>query len=294
MKTTLLRSMAFFCAVTATLLPLPTSAALTTPAAEKMKAEDVLAKHLESIGPATALSDEKSRVIVGTARAAFRARNTSGSIEGRTVVASIKRKVLLGMAFTAPNYPGEKFGFDAKKLTIGYLRPGIRSTLGNFIEQHSDIVKEGLMGGTLTTAWPLLNIQERGGKLEYSGTDKVNDQLAHKLVYSPKKGSELKITLYFDAKSFEHVKTQYERVISTRLSAGGIDSQARQQETRYKLTENFSGYKKEGDLNLPHQYTLQLEVTKTNGSSTEKWETEFTDFHFNEAIDEAGFNVEAN
>ena len=294
MKTTLLRSMAFFCALTATLLSLPTSAALTTTAADKMKADDVLAKHLESIGPVTARSDQKSRVIVGTARATFRARNTSGAIDGRTVLASINRKVMLGMGFSAPNYPGEKFGFDAKKLTIGYLRPGIRSTLGNFIEQHSDIFKEGLMGGTLTTAWPLLNLQERGAKLEYSGTDKVADQLAHKLEYSPKKGSELKIILYFDAKSFEHVKTQYERVISTRLSAGGIDSQARQMETRYKLTENFSGYKKEGDLNLPHQYTLQLEVTKTNGSSMEKWETELTEFLFNQAIDEAGFNVEAN
>ena len=294
MKITLLRSMAFFCALTAILLPLPTSAALTTPAAQKMKAEDVLAKHLESIGPATARADEKSRVIVGTARATFRARNTSGAIDGRTVVASIDRKVLLGMGFTAPTYPGEKFGFDAKKLTIGYIRPGIRSTLGNFIEQHSDIFKEGLMGGTLTTAWPLLNLQERGGKLEYSGTDKVNDKLAHKLVYSPKRGSELKITLYFDAESFEHVKTQYDRVISTRLSAGGIDSQARQMETRYKLTETFSGYKKEGDLNLPHHYLLQLETTKTSGSSLDKWETELTEFHFNQAIDEAGFNVEAN
>jgi hypothetical protein len=78
------------------------------------------------------------------------------------------------------------------------------------------------------------------------------------------------------------------------LAGGGIDNQARQQETRYKLTENFSGYKKEGELNLPHSYTLQLEITHTSGSSLDKWETELTEFLFNQDIDEKGFDVETN
>jgi outer membrane lipoprotein-sorting protein len=263
-------------------------------AVEKMKAEDVVAKHLESIGSAAARSAARSRVVVGTTRATFRARNSSGAIDGRAVLGSINQKVMFGMGFTAPNYPGEKFGFDGKRFTVGYLTPGIRSTLGNFLLIHSDVFKEGLMGGTLSSAWPLLDLAERGAKLEYAGTEKIGDLPVHKLEYSPKKGSELRIMLYFDAKTFEHVRTQYDRVIAARLGAGGIDNQARQMETRYKMIENYSAYRKEGELNLPHSYTLQLEITKTNGSSSDKWETEFSQFVFNQEIDDAGFNVEVN
>lgn len=280
------------CALAASLVTL--SLPSTALAVEKMKAGDVVVKHLESIGSATARSAANSRVVVGNTRAIFRARNSSGEIEGRAVLGSINHKVLFGMGFTAPNYPGEKFGFDGKRFTIGYLTPGIRSTLGNFLLIHGEVFKEGLMGGTLSSAWPLLDLAERGAKLEYAGSDKIGDLQVHKLEYSPKKGSELRITLYFDAKTFEHVRTQYDRVVAARLGAGGIDNQARQMETRYKMIENFSAYRKEGELNLPHSYTLQLEITRTNGSSSDKWETDFSQFLFNQELDEAGFNVEAN
>jgi outer membrane lipoprotein-sorting protein len=289
-----IRSLTFMAALAVSLLTLMTCLPATALAVEKMKAEEVVAKHLESIGSAAARSAARSRVVVGNTRATFRARNSSGAIEGRAVFGSVNHKIMFGMGFTAPNYPGEKFGFDGKRFTIGYLTPGVRSTLGNFLLIHSDVFREGLMGGTLTSAWPLLDIAERAAKLEYAGTDKIADLPVHKLEYSPKKSSELRITLYFDAKTFEHVRTEYSRVVAPRLGAGGIDNQARQMETRYKMIENFSAYRKEGELNLPHSYTLQLEITKTNGSSSDKWETEFSQFVFNQEIDDAGFNVEGN
>ncbi len=265
----------------------------TVATAQKMKAEDVIAKHLESLGPAAARTDAKGRVAMGTSRASFKARNSTGSIDGRAVLASLSQKAMVALVFNSPTYIGEKFGFDGKKLTIGYSSPGRRTALGLFINNYGEIFREGLMGGTLTSTWPFLNLQERAAKLEYSGTDKINDKTVHKLTYLPKKGSDLKITLYFDAATFEHVRTQYDRTVASRLAGGGIDNQARQQETRYRLTENFSGYKKEGELNLPHSYTLQLETTQTNGSSLDKWETELTEFLFNQEIDEKGFDVEA-
>ncbi len=288
------RALVFICALIATSLSLITSMPSTALPVDKMNAEDVVAKHLESIGSAEARSSAHSRVVVGTSRAIFKARNSSGAIDGRAVLGSVSRKVLFGMGFTAPNYPGEKFGFDGKKFTVGYLMPGVRSTLGNFLLIHDNVFKEGLMGGTLSSAWPLLNLVERKAKLEYAGTEKMGEQLVHKLRYSPNKGSELDITLYFDAKTFQHTRTQYEWVMGARLSAGGIDNQASQRETRYKMIENFSGYKKEGKLTLPHSYTLQLEITKTNGSSLDKWEMNLSQFMFNQEIDEKGFDVEAN
>lgn len=287
------RSLARFCAMAAMLFPI-TLMSSTVATAQKMKAEDVIAKHLESLGPAAARTDAKGRVAMGTSRASFKARNAVGTIDGRAVVASLSQKAMLALVFNSPTYIGEKFGYDGKKLSIGYVTPGRRSVLGNFLLQYGEIFKEGLMGGTLTSAWPLLNLQERGAKLEYSGTDKINDRQVHKLSYSPKKGSDVKIALYFDAQTFEHLRTQYDRTIGSRLAGGGIDNQARQQETRYKLVENFSGYKKEGELNLPHSYSMQLEINHTSGSSLDKWETELTEFLFNQDIDEKGFDVEAS
>jgi outer membrane lipoprotein-sorting protein len=263
-------------------------------AAQKLKAEDVVAKHLEAIGPAASRASDRSRVAVGAARVVFKTSGSSGAIDGRAVFGSVQNKVLMAMAFTAPNYPGDKFGFDGKKLTIAYQRPGIRTTLGNFLLSNSAIVKEGLMGGTLSSAWPLLNLAEREAKVSYSGTEKIDGRTVHKLNYSPNKGSDVKISLYFDSETFHHVRTQYELVISTRIAAGGVDNQAGQRETRYKMFETFTDYKKAGELNLPHGYALQFEITKTTGSSSDKWEIKLEQFEFNQPIDSKSFNVEGD
>jgi hypothetical protein len=264
------------------------------PTADKMNPEEVIAKHLESIGTEAARADARSRVVVGTSRATFKARNSSGAIDGRVVLASDNNKVLFGMGFDAPNYPGEKFGFDGKKYTVGYLTPGIRSTLGNFLLPYGTIFKEGLVGGTLSSAWTLLNLAERKPRLEYAGTEKLGDLSVHRVKYFPSKGSDLQISLFFDAKNFQHVRTQYEQIIGARLGAGGADSSARQVETRVKMIEEFSDYKREGKLNLPHSYKLQLEINKQSVASVDRWEMSLSQFAFNQPIDEKSFNVEAN
>lgn len=288
------RILIFTCALSVTLLSLTTSMPSATLPADKMRAEEVVAKHLESIGAAEERSSTHSRIVVGTSRWAFNARNGISSSDGRVVLGSIDHRVVYAMAFPAPNYPSEKFGFDGKKVTVGYLKPGVRSTLESFVLIHDNIFKEGLMGGTLTSAWPLLNLSERKAKLNYTGTEKIGGQLAHKLEYLPSKGSDLEVTLYFDATTFQHVRTQYERVVGAKLSTGGIDAQTSQRAARYKMTEDFSDYKQEGKLNLPHTYKLELAIENTNGTSIHKWEMNLNQFMFNQAIDEKGFDVEAN
>jgi hypothetical protein len=70
-----------------------------------------------------------------------------------------------------------------------------------------------LVGGVLSESWPLLNVTERNPKLEYSGLKKIGDKQVHALKYTPRKGSDLKIVLHFDAKSFRHVRTDYSRTV---------------------------------------------------------------------------------
>ncbi len=281
------------CAVIITLLLL-ISAPTAATAQDKLKAEDVIAKHLEAIGPEAARVGVQSLVAVGTSHVVFKARNETGAIDGRVVFASESNKVLLGMAFGSSNYPGEKFGYDGKKFTVGYLKPGVRSTLGSFVLVYGEIFKEGLMGGSLSSAWPLLKLAERKAKVEYAGTDKIGEQSVYKLKYFPNKGSDLQITLYFDAKTFQHVRTQYDRVTGSRLGAGGVDNQASQRAARYRLTEDFSDFKQESKLTLPHSYKLQLEIENTGGNSVHKWEMSFDQFAFNEPIEENSYNVESN
>ena len=261
-------------------------------ARQKMTADEVVAKHLESIGPAAARAEILTRIIAGTSKAGFKARNNIGAIEGQLVLASKENKSVIGMAFPSTDYPSEKFGYDGKKLTVGYLKPGVRSTLGSFLLIHDEVFKEGLMGGALSTAWPLSNLSERKAKVEYAGTDKIDGRPVHKLRYSPNRGSELDVNLFFDAETFRHVRTQYNRVTGARLSGGGIDAQAQQRATRYRMTEDFADFKKEGPLTFPHSYKLTLEIESTTGNSGHTWEMSLSQFAFNEAIDESGFNVE--
>jgi hypothetical protein len=188
-----------------------------------MRAEEVIAKHLASIGTDAARSTARNRVAVGTTRAVFKARLGDSAIDGRFVFASEDYKVLFGMGFESTNYPGEKFGFDGKKFSVGYLKPGVRSTLGSFLLINGEVFKEGLMGGTISSAWSLLKQSERKPKLEYAGAEKLGDRAVHKIRYFPNKGSDLQISLYFDAKTFHHVRTQYDRLAAARLSAGGVD-----------------------------------------------------------------------
>jgi len=49
---------------------------------DKIKAEEVIAKHLEAIGKAGSRSSDHSRVAVGSVRATFKGRNSSGAING--------------------------------------------------------------------------------------------------------------------------------------------------------------------------------------------------------------------
>ena len=287
-------ALAFVCALAVVSLSLaaPAFASGANKSDDKMSAEEVIAKHLEAIGPAAARASNQSRVAVGSVKATFKVRSTSGVLDGRAVFGSVERKAVVGLAFNAPNYPGEKLGFDGKKFTVGYLTPGVRSTLGTFMLNHTGLFKEGLVTGTLSAAWPLLDLAGRNAKVDYAGTDKIDGRLVHKLKYLPKGGSDVNISLYFDAETFQHVRSQYDFKISSRLASGGVDAQARQQETRYKMIENFGDFKKEGELNLPHTYSLQLEVVKTDGSSLDKWEVALEQFSFNQPLEDSSFDVD--
>lgn len=265
--------------------------ALTVSAQEKMKPEEVVSKHLEAIGAAESRSSVTSRIIIGTAKFSYRT-NRVGQTEGNAVMASEGGKSLIGMTFPEADYPFERLGFDGRNFKTGYVRPGIRTVLGDFLYSRSEVFKEGLIGGALNQAWPLLDLSTKNPKLSYEGTQKVNGREAYVLGYNSRKGSDFEIKLYFDSETFQHVRSQYVQVISA-PPGKTIDTSSRQRSTRYQIVEEFADFKKESGLTLPHTYKLQLIIDNQGGIGQYDWTLSFVQYAFNRKIPADSFDVEA-
>src|SRR6266852_212685 len=258
--------------------------------AQKLNAEDAVARHLESIGTAKARAAITTRIISGTSRVIFHT-TPVGQAVGRAVLASEDIKSLLGMSFPSPVYPREELGFNGSTFMAAYILPGSRSALGSFLMTHSLIFKQGLMGGTLSSAWPLLDLTKRNAELEYSGEKKVGNQMLHELKYVPRGGSDLEIRLYFDLDTFKHVRTEYERTIAGAMGDRSYVTPGTGRETRFKMVEEFSDFKKEGELNLPHTYKINLITDTDAGTLLTDWTIKLTQFTFNEKIDPNSFSI---
>ncbi len=285
----------FFAVCVLALLPAVFSFSVTANPLRELSGDDIseeelIARHVASIGNGEVQKSIRSITIVGTAKAVLKGRG-SGETAGVVILASQGKSNLIGMKFDNSDYPFEKMGYDGKEFTVGFIRPGVRTVLGEFLRINETSFKVGILGGALSTSWEFLNYDPKVGKLKCGGTKEIEGLDAYKCRYSPKKGSDLKIDLYFDAKTFRHVRTEYSRIIAARQGAS-IDSSARQSETRYKMVEDFADFKVEDGLTLPHRYVLFLEILAGNGTTSYEWQMDLSRFNFNNEIDPKEFKVD--
>ncbi len=257
---------------------------------DKMTPEELIAKHLESIGTPEARAAMKSVTAIGTTKATFFGRG-GGVAEGIAVVASEGDKYLVAMKFNNPDYPYEKMGYNGDDLSVGFIKPGVRSVLGEFLRTNQTTFKRGIFSGVLSTSWELLNFDDKDAKLKYGGMEKIDGKKYHELDYNPRKGSDLSISLFFDPETFRHVRTEYKRTLAARQGAS-VDASAGQSETRYKLVEDFSDFKEENKLTLPHTYKIYLEILSGNGTNSYEWLMNLQKFNFNQPIDATEFKVD--
>ncbi len=259
-------------------------------AGDKLKPEEIVARHLESIGTAEARAGIHSRIVGGKVVVAFSSPGTQ-QFTGQAVMASEGNKNLISMNFESANYAQENIGFDGENVSVGYARAGVRTNLGDLLWTYKPIVKSGLVGGTLSQSWPLLNEAGKNYKLEGGGTRKIEGRPAYEVRFIPRGGSDMEIRLYFDAETFQHVRTEYMHTIIAQLG-GNVDSSAHQRTTRYRMTEDFSGFQKEGALTLPHSYKISMELDATSPFRA-KWDLALEQFAFNEAIPPEMFKMTA-
>ena len=265
-------------------------------AGDKLKPEELVAKHLESIGSAEARARVNGTRIKGSCSVAVRLCG-EGQVDGQVVMASTDAANLINMSFEAAAYGQEALRYDGKKFATSQLKPGSRTCLAQFFLENEVLFREGLVGGVLTESWSLLNVAERNPKLEYSGLKKIGDKQLHALKYNPRKGSDLKITLYFDAESFRHVRSDYSRTVypseQRRIAGGGPGLPPAQSQqaspTRIEAYEEFADFKEESGLNLPHTYKFHLSIQSEVRPAVVDWVFNLTDYSFASPLDAADF-----
>lgn len=264
----------------------------------KLTPAELIAKHLASIGSEEARVRVAGTQIKGSASVTVKLCG-EGQVDGEVLIGSHGKMNLIDMKFDTSGYPYEFLRFDGKDLNVSQFRPGSRTCLGQFFVAHSEVFGEGLVGGALTESWPLLNVPEKNPKLEYSGLKKVGDKQLHALKYTPRKGSDLKITLFFEPETFRHVRTEYARVIHSNeqrrigSAPGQLPSVSSQSApaARIEAHEDFSDFKEEAGLNLPHTYKFHLSIQSEIKPAIVDWTFSLSDFTFNAPLDPAAFTL---
>jgi hypothetical protein len=244
----------------------------------KLTAEEILARHLDAVASAEARAGVKTRASQWNAHYFVRMGGT-GVADGKGVFLTDGKKLAFGLGFPAPEYPGERFVFDGKKFDTAKRIAELRSPLADLMLQENEILKEGLFGGVLSTAWPLLNVQERQAKLRYDGLKKIDGVELHRVSYVPKKANNgLKVFLFFDPQTFRHVKTIYQLEIQPGQQdrASGIGGYTNDgnaghlynPNTRYELVEDFSEFKTSDGITLPTKWKIRYTWEPSSGVGT--------------------------
>ena len=241
------------------------------PATEKLSLDDLVAKHVESVGTAEDRAAAKSRVALGTV--AFLER-ISGTVhlDGRAAMLSSGPMFKASFDFTNPQYKGEQFVFDGEKVQIAMIDQQSRSALGNFLVNETEIVHEGLFGGVLRTGWPLQDLKSSAGKWKFDGEKKIERRELYELTYLPKQRSsagELLIHVYFEPTTYRHVMTVYR--LEKTVDEGG-EAQASIAGTQTTtVEERFDDFRPVDGLTLPFSWDIRLRVEPSSKAQEFEW-----------------------
>jgi hypothetical protein len=241
-------------------------AGLSGAVAADTKAEDIVAQHLDSIGTAQARAAVTSLAVQGTLRFKI-ITGGSGESAGSWQRLSEGRKSKFVMKFGDSKWWGEQFVFDGNKASFASANASHRwSALGGFVAGQENIVKDGLLGGVLGTAWALESIDEHHIKLENLGRKKVDSRELDAIEYLSKSNGNMVVKLYFEPETHRHVMTTYTIEMAANIAHTDIQN-ARQETIHYALEERFSDFQTDNGLTLPRQYDLRFSQQLQNGNT---------------------------
>jgi hypothetical protein len=240
--------------------------------AADMKPEDLVAKHLDSLGTSDARAAVKSRAVQGKLTYKLLV-GGGGSVGGSWGRVSEQQKSNFVMRFALGNYRGEQFVFDGNKTYIAAETAShIRSRFGDFVHSQDYIIREGLLGGAFSTGWALEGLDQNHPKLTYAGEKKLDGRPVYDLEYHSRHSSDMQIHLFFDTETYRHVKTLYSMTFSPNMG-GTVTSSVNQQEIRYTIEERFGDFKTANGLTLPSTYSIEYTEERQSGRTmVDRWE----------------------
>jgi len=254
------------CLLTLAALLLPAN----VPAAEKLKPEEVVQRHLEAVSPDAGRFG--ARVVRGACRLSAR-QVGGGSLAGRFVLSAAPPASRLVFDFGTNDYGSEVLAFDGQAVDVGFSKKqsGRRSALATFVATNEVIVRDGLLGGVLNGSWALAALAERGAKVSYDGLKKLDDVELHRLKYRAKKGQgELQVTVWLEPDTFRHVATVYAQSRTQDMVSDPTQS-SKQSDVYFRLEERFSDFKSVSGLALPSKWTIRYEASS---NTTVEWKYE--------------------
>jgi len=255
---------------------------------EKLKPEELIAKHLESIGPAEKRKAITSRATVGTAQAVFRV-GGSGSLNGKGNILSDGSSVRLGFNFPSVDYPGEQLAFDGNKVTAGQMSPGNYPPFSGFIYENSVLLKEGLLFGALSTGWTLLNVSSKQPKLESNGLKKIEGRELYELKYLIRNTKvSIQTWLYFEPETFRHVRSQFKLEVPAQMTRITDSAEL----VRYTILEQFDQFKEVDGLTLPYSYKLDFTIDSPKGGMLTSWTHVIDRIVHNQSIERQLFSLQ--
>jgi hypothetical protein len=259
--------------------------------AADLKPEEVVAKHLDSIGTAQTRNSIKSRVVQGSAVYRILV-GGSGAVDGKYIFASEGAKSDFLFKVNASGYLGEQFICDGQRTSVaGTYADKSRSEFGTFVLAQDTVFRENLLGGVWSSDWALLNVEGRKAKIGFEGMKKIDGRDVIALRYKPKKSTDLEIFLYFDPLTFHHIGSSYRINVSASL-IGGETATAGKQANRYQIEERFSDFQTKDGLTLPHGYDLRFTLETEGGfSKSIEWDIKALGILNNESIDPRSFQV---
>ncbi|MDQ3748103.1 MAG: hypothetical protein M3367_03655 [Acidobacteriota bacterium] len=249
--------------------------------ADEPKPEEIIAKHLDSIGTKEKRDAVKNRIAAGVSQ--FESKLPTRKAAGKAVIVSDAKNLFFVTSFNSQEYPFEKIGFFAGKVSLPFVTAGKKSPLGAFIADHNNILSEGLFTGSISTTWSLLNPQIKKEKFRSAGTKKIDGRKVYALNYYTGAGSvEFTIKLYFDSQTFQHIRTEYRRIIAGKEATFGVLGQ--QTGVEIALTESFGDFKNADGLTLPHTYKMQYITDSNSGTYEYEWGITISKYLFNQNL----------
>jgi hypothetical protein len=241
-------------------------------AKDKFQVTEFVKQQLNSIGTEQARTAVKNRAAKGTVK--FSILTKPEVWDGSEILLSEGDKLAFLLQFPPAVYRDEWYVRDGNKTSVIPDRPTRWSRLSQFVMVHNEILTEGLWGGTLSTGWALINLDERRARLEDRGIKSVNGRELHRIDYFPKKSSDLSIQLYFEPDTFRHVMTAY--VIDNRPMPV------------YRLEEHFGDFKSVDNLSLPGKWTIEF---TSNEWLVERYEVTEENISHNVSLDPKNFKI---